>query len=351
MRKVLAAIFAAILLPLAAYAQTAGPAVAPAGAAVDIAVDSAVAPAVAPAGTAVDPTGMAVEPTVAPTGASVDPAIDPVSMAVYPTDTLQDAASALDDAASVRPGTVSLQVSADAQPDPDALLVQDGLGGSPDPGTFQWNQLVAPGILAGSGLAIHFFAHETLDYEIRERVLAATAGITIPRIDDYVQYLPVTMHLSLGLMGAQCRLGFVDRLIESALAHAVCGVISWPSKQLFHTLRPNGANYHSFPSGHTDFVFTGAELMRMDYGWGWGLAGYGIATGVGFSRIYRNWHWLSDVLFGAGIGIFSAHAGGWLLEPVKDLLGIRTSGSRNLALVPAVDPWTGSATLSFALVF
>ena len=306
MKKVLAAIIAAILLPLAAYAQTAGPAVAPAGTAVDLAVDSAGA------------------------------AVDPVSMAVYPTDTLQDAVSALDDAASVRPGTVSLQVSAYAQP---------------DPGTFQWNQLVAPGILAGSGLAIHFFAHETIDYEIRERVLAATAGITIPRIDDYVQYLPVTMHLSLGLMGAQCRLGFVDRLIESALAHALCGVISWPSTQLFHTLRPNGANYHSFPSGHTDFVFTGAELMRMDYGWGWGLAGYGIATGVGFSRIYRNWHWLSDVLFGAGIGIFSAHAGCWLLEPVKDLLGIRTSGSRNLALVPAVDPWTGSATLSFALVF
>ncbi len=320
MRKVLAAIFAAILLPLAAYAQTAGPAVAPAGTAVDPTVD--------PASTAVYPVSMAVNP--------IGTAVDPVSTTVYPTDTLQDAASALDDAASVRPGTVSLQVSADVRP---------------DPGTFQWNQLVAPGILAGSGLAIHFFAHETLDYEIRERVLAATAGITIPRIDDYVQYLPVTMHLSLGLMGAQCRLGFVDRLIESALAHAVCGVISWPSKQLFHTLRPNGANYHSFPSGHTDFVFTGAELMRMDYGWGWGLAGYGIATGVGFSRIYRNWHWLSDVLFGAGIGIFSAHAGGWLLEPVKDLLGIRTSGSRNLALVPAVDPWTGSATLSFALVF
>lgn len=304
MRKVLAAIFAAIQLPLAAYAQTAGPAVAPAGMAVDLAVDS---------------TGAAVNPS----GPAVDSAVAPASTAVYPDSTAVNPAGAAVDFAGVRP----------------------------DPGTFQWNQLVAPGILAGSGLAIHFFAHETLDYEIRERVLAATAGITIPRIDDYVQYLPVTMHLSLGLMGAQCRLGFVDRLIESALAHAVCGVISWPSKQLFHTLRPNGANYHSFPSGHTDFVFTGAELMRMDYGWGWGLAGYGIATGVGFSRIYRNWHWLSDVLFGAGIGIFSAHAGGWLLEPVKDLLGIRTSGSRNLALVPAVDPWTGSATLSFALVF
>ena len=324
MRKVLAAIFAAILLPLAAYAQTAGPALAPAGTAVDLAVDSAVAPA----------------------SPAVDPAVDPICAAVNPSGPAVDSAVA----PAVAPAGTAVDF-ASVRPDPDSLLAQEGTSVRPDPGTFQWNQLVAPGILAGSGLAIHFFAHETLDYEIRERVLAATAGITIPRIDDYVQYLPVTMHLSLGLMGAQCRLGFVDRLIESALAHAVCGVISWPSKQLFHTLRPNGANYHSFPSGHTDFVFTGAELMRMDYGWGWGLAGYGIATGVGFSRIYRNWHWLSDVLFGAGIDIFSAHAGGWLLEPVKDLLGIRTSGSRNLALVPAVDPWTGSATLSFALVF
>ena len=235
--------------------------------------------------------------------------------------------------------------------DMESPVVEEGSDVRPDPGTFQWKQLIAPGLLAGTGLAVHFFAHETLDYEIRDRVLTATAGKTLLPIDDYAQYLPVTMHLTLGLMGAECRLGFVDRLIESALAHAVCGVISWPSKQLFHTLRPNGANYQSFPSGHTDFVFTGAELMRMDYGWGWGLAGYGIATGIGFSRIYRNWHWLSDVLFGAGIGIFSAHAGGWLLQPVKDLFGIRTSGPRNAALVPAVDPWSRSATLSFALVF
>ena len=220
-----------------------------------------------------------------------------------------------------------------------------------DPGQFKATQLIAPGVLIGSGLAVHYFAHETLDYGIRDWVVGQTNGVNFPAIDDYAQYLPVTLHLSLGAMGAECRLGFVDRFIESALAHLVCGAISLPSKHLFHTLRPNGANWESFPSGHTDFVFTGAELMRMDYNWYWGLAGYGIATSIGFSRIYRNWHWFSDVLFGAGIGIFAAHCGAWLLDPVKDLLHIRTSGSRNIALLPSWDPYSHSASLQFALVF
>ena len=222
---------------------------------------------------------------------------------------------------------------------------------------FRAGQIIAPAALIAGGMGIHYFAHDSWDAEIRDGVLRSTEGREIPRIDDYVQYAPMTMHLALGLAGAKCRLGFMDRLMESLLAHAVCGAIAWPSKQLFHTLRPNGYNYQSFPSGHTSFVFTGAELMRIDYSWGWGLAGYGVAAGVGFSRIWRNWHWLSDVLFGAGIGILSANAGSWLLQPVKDLLGIDWSrislgGGRIVyGAVPTLDPFTRTAILQFSMVF
>ena len=216
---------------------------------------------------------------------------------------------------------------------------------------FRATQIIAPAVLVGSGLAIHFAAHESWDASIRNYVLENTAGCNIAPFDDYIQYVPMTLHLGLGLTGIKSRHGIWDRMIESALAHAVCGVIMLPSKTLFHTLRPNEANYMSFPSGHTAFSFTGAELTRMDYGWAWGAGAYAVSSTVAFMRIYRNWHWLSDVLAGAGVGILAAQAGGWLLEPVKRLLGIRTGGSTDLALVPVCDPFSRTAGLSFGMTF
>ena len=42
------------------------------------------------------------------------------------------------------------------------------------------------------------------------------------------------------------------------------------------------------------------------------VAGYTVATGIGFLRMYNNRHWASDVLAGAGIGILSASLMYWL---------------------------------------
>ena len=216
---------------------------------------------------------------------------------------------------------------------------------------FRPTQLIAPAVLMAGGLTIHFAAHETWDAAVRDKVLEATSGQNIVPFDDYIQYIPLTLHLGLGLTGIPSRHGIWDRLIESALAHAVCGIIMWPSKTLFHTLRPNEVNYVSFPSGHSAFSFTGAELVRMDYGWAWGAGAYGISTTVAFMRVWRNWHWLSDVLMGAGVGILSAQVGGWLLEPTKRLLGIRTGGSTDLALVPSYDPFSRTFGVSFGMTF
>ena len=69
----------------------------------------------------------------------------------------------------------------------------------------------------------------------------------------------------------------------------------------------------SFPSGHTATAFAGAELVRAEYGWGYGIAAYTVATGVAFMRLYNNRHWLNDVLAGAGVGIVSAQIGYWML--------------------------------------
>ena len=74
-------------------------------------------------------------------------------------------------------------------------------------------------------------------------------------------------------------------------------------------------------------------------------------------RNYNNWHWMSDCLMGAGLGILMAHAGRWLLEPTKNLLHIPTiswDGRRTpvqTAFMPTIDPVSGTVCASLAFVF
>ncbi|MBD0288611.1 MAG: phosphatase PAP2 family protein [Flavisolibacter sp.] len=66
----------------------------------------------------------------------------------------------------------------------------------------------------------------------------------------------------------------------------------------------------SFPSAHTSTAFTTATLFASFYKdkkWVAPLA-YGMATMVGLSRVYDNYHWASDVMAGAAIGFLSAKA-------------------------------------------
>ena len=83
----------------------------------------------------------------------------------------------------------------------------------------------------------------------------------------------------------------------------------------------------------------------MEYGPCWGAAAYTIATGVAFLRIYNRWHYFSDVVAGAGVGILCAHIGEWLLPPVKRLLG------PDVALAPTLDPVSGGVCATLAMKF
>ena len=218
-----------------------------------------------------------------------------------------------------------------------------------DSSAFKATQLIAPATLIGSGLMVHYLGHETVDAGVRDFVQAVRDGREVVPFDDYIQYVPIVMDLGLDFLGAEAEHAFLDRFIEAALAYASCGIISGVSKQAFHSLRPNGANYQSFPSGHTDTAFTAAELVRREYGWGWGAGAYGIAATVAGMRLYRNWHWLGDVLAGAGVGILSANIGCWLLEPTKNLLGMNKR--EELSVYPTVDPVSGTVCTALAFRF
>ena len=67
--------------------------------------------------------------------------------------------------------------------------------------------------------------------------------------------------------------------------------------------RPNGKNKRSFPSGHTSNSFLTATIAQEIYGSKIGIPAYILAGVTGLSRIHDNEHYLSDVIFGAVLGM------------------------------------------------
>ena len=66
--------------------------------------------------------------------------------------------------------------------------------------------------------------------------------------------------------------------------------------------RPDGTTL-SFPSGHTSSAFASATVLQRHFGWKAGLPAYAVATYVATSRLEDKRHYLSDVAFGAVLGI------------------------------------------------
>ena len=65
------------------------------------------------------------------------------------------------------------------------------------------------------------------------------------------------------------------------------------------------------------------------------MAGYAVAAGTGFFRMYNNRHWLTDVLAGAGIGILSVQAAYWLYPAINRTLFEKRADS--MAVAPFAD--------------
>lgn len=54
--------------------------------------------------------------------------------------------------------------------------------------------------------------------------------------------------------------------------------------------------------------FATAGIVQREFGWKVGLPFYGLGTYVASARIAQNHHYLSDVIFGAAVGLASAHS-------------------------------------------
>ncbi len=156
--------------------------------------------------------------------------------------------------------------------------------------------------------------------------------------DDYIQYLPVVSYVGLGLVGVKAKHSFKERLIVTATSYLTMGILVNGTKYLVDEKRPDSSAQNSFPSGHTATAFMGAELVRSEYGTGYGIGAYLVAGGVAFLRLYNNRHWLNDVLAGAGFGILSARIGYWLLPINKRLFKLDKKDTAIVSAAPFYYP-------------
>ncbi len=116
------------------------------------------------------------------------------------------------------------------------------------------------------------------------------------------------------------------------LAQTVTGVI----KKTAQRQRPDGSDTRSFPSGHTSVSFASATVLQREFGWKVGIPAFAAASYVATARIEKKKHFLSDVAFGAAIGIVAGRT---------VTIG---SGNKRFAVAPVATP--GGAAISFSLV-
>ncbi|MCX2477488.1 phosphatase PAP2 family protein [Pedobacter sp. MC2016-15] len=168
--------------------------------------------------------------------------------------------------------------------------------------------------------------------------------------DDFLRYVPSAAVYALDLFGVKGKNNFRDKTSLLVISSIFSGVTIKTLKASSNRLRPNGLNDYSFPSGHAATAFASAEFLRQEYGenspW-YTAAGYSVATMTAVLRLYKSYHWFSDVVAGAGIGILSTKFAYLVYPSVKR--AVWGKKKTNTVLLPTYQ--NGMPGLSFSAKF
>lgn len=180
--------------------------------------------------------------------------------------------------------------------------------------------LIAPTILIGYGFAaLKWQALKDFDNNVRQKVWVDHPHGTT-NIDQYLQFAPAAAVYVLNAAGVKGWHDFRDRTVIYVLANAFMGVSAYSIKKTVNSPRPDGSDNSGLPSGHAAVAFLAAEFLRQEFRdksvW-YGIAGYTVAAGTSYLRLYNDQHWFSQLATGAGIGILAAQASYWIFPWVE----------------------------------
>ena len=120
-----------------------------------------------------------------------------------------------------------------------------------------------------------------------------------------------------------------EKLRYASTAFVANGLLTYGLKFGVGRNRPNGKNKRSFPSGHTSNSFLTATIAQEIYGSKTGIPAYILAGVTGLSRIHDNEHYLSDVIFGAVLGIAVGRGFGQVYKkPSSPVVGVIPQGQQ-----------------------
>lgn len=119
---------------------------------------------------------------------------------------------------------------------------------------------------------------------------------------DAVQIGGAFAAYAIGRLTTQPKVAIVgaDLLQAQIVTHALTGGV----KLAVRRTRPDGSAL-SFPSGHASASFATATVLQRQFGWKVGMPAYGVASYIALSRVQVKAHFLSDVAFGAALGIMA----------------------------------------------
>ncbi|KIA82348.1 hypothetical protein OA84_10760 [Kaistella solincola] len=177
---------------------------------------------------------------------------------------------------------------------------------------FDLRGTIAPAALMTSGIVFDGNGRESVKNEVVEERNEHLFGFT-NHLDDYAQFAPLVAVYGFEVAGMKPRTDWQNRTAILLKAQVVNLGLVYVLKTTLKKTRPDGTAY-SFPSGHTANAFAGATMLAIEYGENhkWvPYVSYAFASGIGVMRMANNKHYISDVLFGAGLGILSVKAAYW----------------------------------------
>lgn len=133
-------------------------------------------------------------------------------------------------------------------------------------------------------------------------------GINRSKIDDYTQHIPIILLYGNQFFSNPKTVTTTSITKQLIVAEGLSLSSMLILKYLSNKKRPNGGKF-SFPSGHTSYAFASATLLYLNLKEHKPLLAYSgflIAGMTGTFRVIKNKHWVSDVLFGAGLGMLSS---------------------------------------------